>query len=160
MKAIQQALAPAPSLSRPDGQSSAVAAEMPLEANGTLIVPVVLQPVSASDGDTWAQTMRGLHGVIFVADSQPERFDENVEAMADLIGKLASLRIKIDNFPLVVQYNKRDVEGATSITRLEESINPLGLPAFAAVAKDGIGAGECFKALNLLIEKRSKELYS
>ncbi len=76
--------------------------------------------------------------------------------MSELIGKLSTFRIKIEAFPFVIQYNKRDLSGALGVPSLEEELNPLGLPAFNARALAGSGVVECLNAVSFLVEKNEK----
>jgi hypothetical protein len=133
--------------------SEAVNGRLLVGANKEFRIPLDLQTLGVEDESIWINTMRGASGLIFVADSDPERFDQSLTAMGDLIGKLSYFRLRIDQVPIVVQYNKRDVEGAVAIHKMEDELNPLGLPAFATVARDYIGVKECLDALNLIIEK-------
>jgi hypothetical protein len=105
----------------------------------------------------WMPLLKDVHGLVFVSDSDPERYEDNVIAMSEIIGKLAAYRIKIENFPFIIQYNKRDIAGAVSIPKFEDELNPLGLPAFNAVAKDGTGVMECLKAIAYLCEKAAPQ---
>ena len=98
--------------------------------------------------------LRGLNGVVFVADSCDARREDNVQAMSELIGMLSTFRIKIEAFPFIIQYNKRDLSSALAVPLLEEDLNPLGLPAFNATAQDGVGVVECLNAVSFLVEKR------
>lgn len=104
----------------------------------------------------WSTVLRGAHGIIFVADSDCSRYHDNIQAMSDVIAQLSSFRTKIDQFPFVIQYNKRDLELAVPILKFEDELNPLGLPAFNAVAREGKGVIECLQAINLLIEKSAR----
>ena len=78
--------------------------------------------------------LRGVDGIIFVADSQIERFDENIESFDNMM----------DN--LIVQYNKRDLPNITSVEELQRVLNPDNkYPFFEAVATQGIGVFESLK---------------
>lgn len=101
----------------------------------------------------WTGLLKGVDGVVFVADSTPERYAENLRAMSELIARLAELRLKIDNFPVVLQYNKRDQDGAIPVAKFEDELNPLGLPSFGAIATSGSGVIECARVMNHLISK-------
>ncbi|MGH9552054.1 MAG: ADP-ribosylation factor-like protein [Terriglobales bacterium] len=122
--------------------------------------PVAPAPVSIftlsgvlDTAPAWGALLKGVHGVVFVADSNADRFSENLRAMTELIGRLAYYRLKIDNFPVIVQYNKRDLPNAVPVARLEEELNPFGMPAFSTVASDGTGVLECAQILCHLIGK-------
>ncbi len=91
--------------------------------------------------------MRGVDAVVFVADSQPSRQEDNLAALADLERKLISQAKTLAHFPWVLQYNKRDLPEAVSISSLQRSLNFLDVPYFAAVACRGQGVFETLKGV-------------
>ena len=91
--------------------------------------------------------LKGVDGVIFVADSQSERFDANLESMENLRINLAEHGYDVDTIPLVIQYNKRDLPSAMSSDELRQQLNVRGVPDFDAVATQGQGVFECLKTL-------------
>ena len=91
--------------------------------------------------------LQGVDGVIFVADSSPNMMEENLESLANLAENLAEYGRSINEMPLVIQYNKRDIPGAFSIEELEEQLNPMGVPAFEAIANTGKGVFPTLKAV-------------
>ncbi len=90
--------------------------------------------------------LRGVDGVIFVADSQLERLEANVESMENLEGNLAEQSQKLSDLPLVFQYNKRDLPNIVSVSDLDSALNARGVPAFEACATKGVGVFETLKA--------------
>jgi signal recognition particle receptor subunit beta len=86
--------------------------------------------------------LRGLDGVVFVADSQAERMEENKEALKNLEANLTQAGYDIKQLPLVIQYNKRDLPNALSIGEMRAALNPYNAPDFEAVAADGSGVME------------------
>jgi hypothetical protein len=118
-----------------------------------LLLNTIADPPASAAADLWTITLRGAHGIIFVADSDLARHDHNISAMSDVIARLSSFRTKIEQFPFVIQYNKRDLESPIPILKFEDELNPFGLPAFNAVAREGRGVLECLRAVNRLIEK-------
>lgn len=92
--------------------------------------------------------LTGLDGVIFVADSQIEKMDENIDSLANLEKNLALQGIKIENIPLVFQYNKRDLPNAESLSKLRKNLNKYGSPDFEAVASNGTGVLESIKSVS------------
>src|SRR5437867_256372 len=94
--------------------------------------------------------LQGVDGIVFVADSQADREQDNAESMADLKSLLATLgwtpRL-IARLPRVIQYNKRDVTNAVPVERMRARLNPEGLPEFEAVAVDGQGVAETMRAI-------------
>ncbi len=90
--------------------------------------------------------LKGVDGIIFVADSQIERFDENIESFDNLQDNLRTYSLSLEKIPLVFQYNKRDLPNITSVEELQKVLNPHGRYAyFEAVATQGIGLFETLK---------------
>ncbi len=97
--------------------------------------------------------LKGVDGVVFVADSQPERMDANIASMQNLYENLAEYGYDPTTLPLVVQYNKRDVPSAVPVQELRLQINPDSLPDFEAVAISGQGVFDTLKAVSKLVLK-------
>jgi len=91
--------------------------------------------------------LKGVDGLLFVADSQIERMDENLESMENLHQNLAIHSLKLAELPLVFQYNKRDLPNIVSVEELEKALNPDSAPYFECVATEGIGIFESLKAV-------------
>ncbi|MFT7668410.1 MAG: signal recognition particle receptor subunit beta [Planctomycetota bacterium] len=91
--------------------------------------------------------LQGVDGVIFVADSSPNMMDENLESLANLVENLAEYGRSMEDMPMVIQYNKRDIPGALSIEELEEKLNLHGAPAFEGIANTGQGVFPTLKAV-------------
>lgn len=92
--------------------------------------------------------LRGADGVVFVADSQPERQKENLESWVSMAQHLASYGIGQQGFPVVVQLNKRDLPGAVSVDLFRGALSlSADTPLFEAVALDGRGARETLRAI-------------
>lgn len=89
--------------------------------------------------------LNGVDGIVFVADSDPAKFRENVESLKNMVENLASYGVELGDVPLVLQYNKRDLPGAVPLEHLQRALNPSGLPAFQAVASRGLGVMETLK---------------
>ncbi len=83
--------------------------------------------------------MKGADGVIFVADSQEERLEANLISFEDMKENLESYDLSLDTIPFVIQYNKRDLPNALSVSELREALNPDGkyLDFEASAAADG-----------------------
>lgn len=92
--------------------------------------------------------LKGLDGVIFVADSQIERMEENLESLRNLERNLEQQGYNIREIPLVMQYNKRDLPNVASISELRTSLNAFNAPDFEACAAEGKGVFESFKTLS------------
>ena len=99
--------------------------------------------------------LQGADGVVFVADSQLDRRDANVEAMHDLYDNLAEQDLDPRWMPFVIQYNKRDLPNIVPIAELERELNPTGVPYFEAVGARGIGVFDTLKAVSKQIIKQS-----
>jgi signal recognition particle receptor subunit beta len=83
--------------------------------------------------------LKGTDGVVFVADSQKMMMNENVQSLENLKQNLADMGIDTADFPIVIQYNKRDLPGAATVEEMEDYLNPKGLPYFEASAVKGEG---------------------
>ncbi len=91
--------------------------------------------------------LKGVDGVCFVADSQAERMEANIESLDNLRLNLQEQGYELDKIPYVIQYNKRDLPSAVSIKELSEVCNPTGVPEFEGVAVTGVGVFDTLKAL-------------
>lgn len=92
--------------------------------------------------------LNGVDGLVFVADSQPERWEENLAALEDMHQNLAEYGRSVgQDLPWVIQYNKRDMPGALPLDRLQAALNPHGVPAFQAIATQGHGVFDTLKAV-------------
>jgi len=95
--------------------------------------------------------LKGVDGVVFVADSQEERSDANSESLDNLRGNLKEQGYDLDKLPYVVQYNKRDLSNILSIEELRRDVNPTNVPEFEACSSTGQGVFETLKAVAKLI---------
>lgn len=86
--------------------------------------------------------LKGVDGVVFVADSQLARREANAESMEDLRDNLEELGTPLAGLPLVVQYNKRDLRGIESVASLRALLNPMGAPEVESAAASGEGVIE------------------
>ena len=91
--------------------------------------------------------LKGVDGVIFVADSQIERMEANIESMENLRQNLIEQGYDLDKLPFIIQYNKRDLPNAASVAELRAAINPTHVPEFEARATTGVGVFETLKAI-------------
>ena len=97
--------------------------------------------------------LKGVDGVVFVGDSQPERMDANVASMQNLYENLAEYGYDPATLPLVIQYNKRDLPGCVPVHELRAQLNPDNLPDFEAVAITGEGVFDTLKAVSKMVLK-------
>jgi signal recognition particle receptor subunit beta len=92
--------------------------------------------------------LNGADGVIFVADSSAAKMAENLESLENLRENLAEMGKDFAKFPIVIQWNKRDMPDALPVADLEQQINPMGFPTFEAIASKGEGVFQTLKALS------------
>jgi mutual gliding-motility protein MglA len=95
--------------------------------------------------------LRGADGVVFVADSQPEQWEENIESLRNLHENLLEEDIDLKTFPMVIQYNKRDLPGVLPVAQLDDTLNFRGVPAFPAAAVTGEGVFDTLKSASKLV---------
>ena len=93
-------------------------------------------------GATRRAVLSGADGVIFVADSQGERIEDNLFSLKDLEENLRYYGKKIETTPLIIQYNKRDLPNILPVEELNQKINRLNVPHLEAVAVQGRGVFE------------------
>ena len=95
--------------------------------------------------------LEGVDGVVFVADSQEEREDANIESLDNLRFNLKEQGYDLDALPYVVQYNKRDLPNVMPVEQMRRVLNPTNVPDFEACATTGEGVFETLKAVAKLI---------
>jgi len=91
--------------------------------------------------------LKGVDGVVFVADSQEERMDANIESLWNLEQNLKSHGYDLMKIPYVLQLNKRDLPNAMPVEELKKELMRKGEPVFEAVAYKGIGVFDTLKAV-------------
>lgn len=91
--------------------------------------------------------LRGVDGIIFVADSQTSRCDANIESLYNLHENLGEYNLKLEELPYAIQYNKRDLPEIISVDDLEQELNPKQYPSFEAVATQGVGVFDTLKTV-------------
>jgi signal recognition particle receptor subunit beta len=95
--------------------------------------------------------LKGVDGVIFVADSQVERMDANVEAIENLVVNLKSQGYDLNNIPYVLQINKRDLPNVAPVDEMKRLLIRRTEPVYEAVAPKGIGVFETLKGVAKLV---------
>ena len=95
--------------------------------------------------------LKGVDGVVFVADSQIERIDANQESVENLRTNLSEQGYSLDKIPYVIQYNKRDLPEIASVEELRQMVNPTSVPDFEGVARTGVGVFDTLKAVAKLV---------
>jgi len=102
--------------------------------------------------------LKGVDGIVFVADSQRAMKEANIESLGNLRSNLAEIGVKLDDLPLVLQYNKRDLGAILSAEEIEESLNPnRQYESYEACAVLGQGVFETLKAISRLTLRSLKK---
>jgi signal recognition particle receptor subunit beta len=103
--------------------------------------------------------LKGADAIVFVADSEVGKMEENKESLQNLRANLAEYSLSLDDIPWVIQYNKRDLPNVYTVEELNAELNPANVPAFEAVATKGKGVFETFRGIShLLMEKVTRDL--
>ena len=95
--------------------------------------------------------LKGVDGIVFVADSQIERMDANIESFENMQTNLKEQSYDLANIPYVIQYNKRDLPNVVPLSELKKVLNVNGAPDFEAVAATGACVFETLKAVVKLV---------
>jgi signal transduction histidine kinase/signal recognition particle receptor subunit beta len=112
-----------------------------------LTIQLYTVPGQVQYNATRRAVLAGADGVIFVADSQRDQLDANRQSAANLRENLEANGIDPDTLPLILQYNKRDLEGLLTIADLETALNPAVRPSFPTIAITGDGVMDSFAAI-------------
>ena len=103
--------------------------------------------------------LQGADGIVFVADSQRERFQANLEAVKDMAENLRSLGLNPESMPLVLQCNKQDLPNAVQPSVLQRRLGMTKVTCFPSVAIKGTGVFDTLKAIiNLVVAQAQKKL--
>ena len=103
--------------------------------------------------------LKNVDGLIFVVDSQQERLDENIESYINLQDNLKSYNLSLNDIPMVIQYNKRDLPNILPINDLQLQVNKGGYTYFESVAIRGIGVFDTLKSIcQLTVLKQMDDL--
>lgn len=95
--------------------------------------------------------LQGVDGVVFVADSQREMINGNMESLKNLMDNLSSYGKKLEELPFVLQYNKRDLRNVAPVAELDTALNFLHVPTFEAVAPNGKGVTETLVGISRMV---------
>jgi signal recognition particle receptor subunit beta len=108
---------------------------------------------------TRKMVLQGVDGVVFVADSDASRLDDNIAALQDLKVLLAEHGYDYNTIPLVLQWNKRDLPDILSADVLNKALNDRQVKCHEAVAIKGVGVVETFKLISsAVVQKLNKDL--
>lgn len=100
--------------------------------------------------------LRGVDGVVFVADSQPDKMDENIESLSNLEENLEEYGYDLKELPFVIQYNKCDLPGVLSPEEMNPKLNPSNRPHYIASATVGNGVFDTLKGIIKLVLDKAK----
>jgi hypothetical protein len=100
--------------------------------------------------------LKGADGVVFVADSQEERMEANIESIENMMVHLKEHGYDPDKIPLVIQYNKRDLPNAAPVEELRKLLNPKNLIEFEGIATKGDGVFDTLKSVAKLVLQELK----
>lgn len=103
---------------------------------------------------TRVAVLNGADGVVFVADSQKHKLEENIRSLKELAVNVTKQNKKFQDFPVVLQYNKRDVPGALPTATLDKYLNSLQWQRYEATATNGGGVFDTLKAISKLVISR------
>lgn len=101
--------------------------------------------------------LKNADGIVFVADSQEGALEANIESLKNLRENLAELGMSLDEVPLVLQYNKRDLQQILPVESLQKALNTLDAPYFEASARYGLGVFETLKGISRLALKAVRQ---
>ena len=103
--------------------------------------------------------LKNVDGLVFVVDSQQERLDENIESYINLQDNLKGYNLSLNDIPMVIQYNKRDLPNILPINDLQLQVNKGGYTYFESVAIRGIGVFDTLKSIcQLTVLKQMDDL--
>jgi mutual gliding-motility protein MglA len=92
--------------------------------------------------------LNGADGIVFVVDSQAEKFEENVQSIAELEMNMHRIGKDLGSFPFIMQWNKRDMPSALPVGVLERYLNRRRVPSFEAIAFEGKGVFATLRAIS------------
>jgi len=111
----------------------------------------------ASGASPWKMVLKGADGVVFVADSAPERLAANQESLQNLNEYLSSSGQSLNDIPVIFEYNKRDHVNAVPLDELQSLLNPGNLPHFQAMASRGEGVLNTLLAMIKMVLKKLRD---
>jgi hypothetical protein len=107
-------------------------------------------PGQVKYNNTRKAVLQGVDAIVFVADSQKARRKTNILGLENLKFNLAGYNRRLEDIPLIFQYNKRDLEGILTVEELNRDLNPGNLPYFESIAREGKGVLEAFEVISSL----------
>ncbi len=104
--------------------------------------------------------LRGVDGLVFVADSQADKMDENIESLTNMKENIEEYGYNLDELPVVIQYNKRDLPNILPVSELDAKLNSDGWASFGAEAVNGAGVFDSLKMIIKLVLEKTKRGHS
>jgi mutual gliding-motility protein MglA len=95
--------------------------------------------------------LNGADAIVFVADSGIERGPDNIESLRNMESNLSSLNLTLEDIPLILQFNKRDLAHTLSLEQLERDLNERQVPTFESVANQGVGVFQTLREASKLV---------
>ena len=95
--------------------------------------------------------LKGVDGLVFVADSQRERFEANIESISDMLENLKEYKIDFDTLPYTLQLNKRDLPNISPVNEMIEALRKKDEPVVEAIALKGDGVVDTLKSISKLV---------
>ncbi|MEJ2306287.1 MAG: GTPase domain-containing protein [candidate division WOR-3 bacterium] len=100
--------------------------------------------------------LRGADGVVFVADSRKIRMEDNLWSWENMLENLEENNLRIEDIPIVMEYNKRDLDDIIPVEELDGKLNPDNYPSFSSIATTGEGIVKVFKTIGTEVLKQVK----
>jgi signal recognition particle receptor subunit beta len=101
--------------------------------------------------------LRGVDGLVFVADSQADKMDENIESLNNMKENIKEYGYDFDDMPIVIQYNKCDLPNILPVSELESKLNTAGWASFQAEAVNGVGVFDTLKTIIRVVLEKTKK---
>jgi signal recognition particle receptor subunit beta len=101
--------------------------------------------------ETRRRVIKGTDGIVFVADSQKKMAKANKDSFEQMKAHLSENGINPDKFPIVLQFNKRDIKDIMTFEEMDKALNPGSLPFFEAIATEGVGVEDTLKSISKLV---------
>jgi len=120
---------------------------IPLDDGYTARIHLYTVPGQAYYDASRRLVLRGVDGIVFVADSHPDRSQDNKDSLAMLKKDLKESGLDYSSIPLIMQWNKRDLPSPVPENELAAALNERAVPAFPAVARDGAGVFETLSGI-------------
>ncbi len=98
--------------------------------------------------------LNGADGVVFVADAQKDRLQDNLHSLEELTQNVSGQGKRFPDYPLVIQYNKMDLPDALPTPMLDRYLNTSGVPRFEAAAVEGVGVFDTLRAICKLVTNK------